>query len=79
MELSPPQLQMVIQAVFAFAESTQAEIGRSKEDVTSLEDFLVQIGNLEAELKAEYLKLRAKNPSLLPYEILVGARKFRKL
>jgi hypothetical protein len=39
----------------------------------------VLLANLQAELKAEYDRRRSKGEKMMPYEILSGERRFRKL
>ena len=79
MELSVPFLQTAIQAVDDAIRVTQTSIDANPDDLMDLEHYLLQLSQLEAELKAEWLRLRAKNKDLLAYELLVGPPRFRKL
>ena len=79
MEFSLPQLQIAIQAVRDAADLAQARIDRGEGDVGDWEHYLYSLSTLEAELKSEYLKHSAKDPSILTYDVLIGARRFRKL
>jgi hypothetical protein len=39
----------------------------------------MRLGNLQADLKAEYESRRSKGEKLTPYDFLVGDKKFMKL
>ena len=37
-------------------------------DVTDLEEYLVQLGNLEGEVREQYARLQKDDPRMLPYD-----------
>jgi hypothetical protein len=80
MEISTPMLQMIIQAARdAIMLSKQELAAATEEQEPGIEDYLALLGNLQAELKAEYERRRSKGEKMMPYEILSGERRFRKL
>ena len=80
MELNTPQLQLVIMAVRDALRLGKEELDRMSEDEQVYqEDYLMQLGNLDGELRREYEKRRKSGEQILSYEVLVGERKFRKL
>jgi hypothetical protein len=79
MDLGISQIQLVICCVHQGIRKTECEIDASKEDVTDLEDHLVQLMNLAGDLRQLYDRLREKDKSLLSYENLTGEIRFRKL
>lgn len=46
----------------------ETEVG----DVSSLEEYLVQLGNLEAEVRVQYEREQKKDSQMLPYEDVWG-------
>ncbi|HEX7896773.1 MAG TPA: hypothetical protein VF950_03380 [Planctomycetota bacterium] len=79
MDLSVPQIQLVIYCVHQAIRKSEREIDASKEDVTDLEAHLLQLMNLAGDLRQRYDRLREKDKSLLSYENLTGEVRFRKL
>ena len=80
MEISTPMLQMMIQAARdAITLSKQELAAATEEQQPDIEEYLVLLGNLQAELKVEYERRRSKGEKMTPYETLSGERRFRKL
>ena len=82
MELSIPQLQLVIMAVqdsIAAAKQAVAKAESEGKDISDLDEHLLLLQGLEANLRDGYLRLRKKDPSMLSYEALTGGPRFRKL
>jgi hypothetical protein len=80
MEISTPMLQMMIQAVRdAVTLSKQELAAATEEQQPDIEEYLMLLGNLQAELKAEYERRRSKGEKMMSYEGLSGERRFRKL
>jgi hypothetical protein len=80
MEITSPRLQLLIMAVrdaIRLAKDVLEKL--PEEQIEDQEDYLMRLGNLQADLKAEYESRRAKGEELTPYEFLVGEKKFRKL
>jgi hypothetical protein len=44
-----------------------------------LEDYMAQLDRLQADLKREYERRRAAGEQLLPYDLVIGQARFRKL
>jgi hypothetical protein len=80
MELSTPMLQMMIQAALDAVTLSKQELAAAPEEQQpDIEEYLMLLGNLQAELKAEYERRRSTGEKMMPYEILSGERRFRKL
>jgi len=80
MEINSPRLQLLIMAVRDAIRSAKDVLGRLPEDqIEDQEDYLMRLGNLQADLKAEYETRQAAGEKLTPYDFLVGDKKFRKL
>ena len=80
MEINTPRLQLLIMAVRDAIQLAQDKLKRLPEDqIEDQEDYLMRLGNLQADLKAEYEDRQAKGEKLTPYDFLVGDKKFRKL
>ena len=43
-------------------------------DVTELEEYLVQLGNLEGEVREQYTRLQNDDARMLPYERIWNSR-----
>ena len=80
MEINSPRLQLLIMAIRDAIRLAKDQLERLPEDqVEDQEDYLMRLGNLQADLKAEYESRQAKGEKLTPYDFLVGDKKFRKL
>jgi hypothetical protein len=80
MEINSLQLQLLIMAVRDAIRLAKEKLERLPEDqIEDQEDYLAQLGNLQADLKAEYESRQAKGEKLTPYDFVVGNKKFRKL
>lgn len=82
MELSVPQLQLVIMSVqdaIAAAKRAVAKAEAEGKDVSDADEHLMLLRNLEACLKENYLRLRERDKSLSSYEMITGGVRFRKL
>jgi hypothetical protein len=82
MELSVPQLQLVIMSVqdaIAAAKRAIASAEAEGKDISDLDEHLVLLRGLEAQLRDGYARLRSKDKSLLSYEALTGGQRFRML
>lgn len=82
MELSVPQIQLVIMSVqdaIAAAKQAIAKAETEGKDVSDPEEHLILLRNLEAYLKENYLLLRERDKSLSSYEMITGGVRFRKL
>jgi len=80
MDMSTPLLQMMNQAARdAITLSKQELAAAPEEHVEDIEEYLMLLGHLQAELKAEYVRRRSTGERMAPYEMLSGERRFRKL
>jgi hypothetical protein len=80
MDMSSPLLQLMIQATRDAIVLARQDLGKADPDqAADYEEYLMLLGNLQAELKAEYEGRRAKGEKLLPYDLLSGQPRFRKL
>jgi hypothetical protein len=81
-ELSIPQIQLVIMCVQDAITASQQAIEKAQadgKDISDLDDHLLLLINLQGYLKAGYLKLRERDKSLSSYEMITGGIRFRKL
>jgi len=80
MEINSLQLQTLIMAVRDAIRLAKADLEQIAEElVEDQEIYLMQLGNIEADLKREYEGRQAKGEKLTPYDFLAGNKKFRKL
>lgn len=80
MELSGPYLHVMILAVRDALKLAARELEAQGDNPDSgLEQYMASLDRLQADLKREYERLRAAGENLLPYDVLVGQPRFRKL
>ena len=80
MEINSLQLQTLLMAVRDAIRLAKEDLERVPEElVEDHEIYLMQLGNIQADLKREYESRQAKGEKLTPYDFLVGNKKFRKL
>jgi len=80
MKLSIQRMKLVIFLVHEAIQRTRAEIDAAlREEITDLEDYMLQLDKFEGELRAEYERLRSTDKDLPSYDVLTGERRFRKL
>jgi hypothetical protein len=79
-DISSPYLQLVIMAVRdALKLAGQECEAQGDNPDAGLEDYMAQLDLLQSELKREYERGRAAGEQLLPYDLVVGQTRFRKL
>jgi hypothetical protein len=81
-DFSVPQIQLIIMSVqdaIATAKRDIAQAEAADKDISDLDEHLVLLRGLEAQLRDGCTRLRSKDKSLLSYEALTGGMRFRKL
>ena len=80
MDISSPSLQLILMAVRDALKLADQECGAQGDDPDAgLEDYMARLDLLQADLKREYERRRAAGEQLLPYDLVIGQSRFRKL
>jgi hypothetical protein len=76
MEFNTPRLQLVIMAVQDAIRLAQEELERLPENQQpDVEDYLLRLGNLQADFKVEYEIRSMNSEKLTPYDRLVRSNR----
>lgn len=80
MDISDPQLHVLVLAVRDALTLAVRDLKAQGEDPEAgLEEYIVSLESLQADLKREYERRRAAGENLLSHALLVGPPRFRKL
>lgn len=71
--ISNPMATMLVSAIRDAIQYTSRRIEQTEVgDVSSLEEYLIHLGNLEAEVRLQYEREQRNDSQLLPYDVVWG-------
>jgi len=79
-EFGTPRLQLLIMAIQDAIRMAQSDLNRMpEEDQPDQQLYLMDLGNLQADLKRAYERRVADGERLMPYDLVAGNKTFRKV